>query len=57
MDMKTLIAKRDAIKSAFDEQTQIKSNAESEQYRLQGEYRIVEEMILKLEESKDGKKK
>lgn len=53
MDRETLIAKRDAIKSAFDEQTQIKSNAETEQVRLQGEYRVIKELLEKLPEEGD----
>lgn len=58
MEDKALIAKREAIRSAFDEQTKIISDAQSEQLRLQGEFRLVNELIdsLPKEESKDGKK-
>ena len=57
MKDKDLIAKRDAISAAFDEQTKIKSDAEAEQVRLQGEYRLINELIdsLPKQESKDGK--
>lgn len=58
MEENDLIAKREAIRSAFDEQTKIINNAQSEQLRLQGEFRLVEELITseKKVESKDGKK-
>ena len=55
MDKKTLTAKRDAIKDSFDQQTKIRNDAEAEQVRLQGEYRLVEELLSNLEEKEDKK--
>ncbi len=45
MDKSTLIAKRDAIQRDFDKQTKMRAQAESEQLRLQGEFRLVNELI------------
>ncbi len=57
MKEKELVSKRDAIKIAFDNQVKIESDAKSEQLRLQGEYRLINELIdsLPKKESKDGK--
>ena len=57
MKEKELVLKRDAIKAAFDNQVKIESDAKSEQLRLQGEYRLINEFIdsLPKKESKDGK--
>lgn len=54
MDRESLVAKREAISVSFNEQTKIRNDAESEQIRLQGEYRLVEELIRKLDEDKEG---
>lgn len=56
MDKESLLAKRDAISRSFDEQTRIKNEAESEQVRLQGEYRLVEELLKGLDEPSKSKK-
>lgn len=50
MDKQTLTVKRDAIKGSFDQQTKIRNDAEAEQVRLQGEYRLIEELLGKLDE-------
>lgn len=58
MDEQTLVTKRESIKSAFDEQTKIETEAKSEQLRLQGEYRLINELIDQLQQvSKDRKSK
>ena len=55
MKLETLIEERDTIKEQFDEQTKVRSNAESEQIRLQGAYRTLTELIDR-EEAKLNKK-
>lgn len=50
MKLDTLIAKRDAIKVQFDEQEKIKNDAHTEQVRLQGAYREIDQLIKDIEE-------
>lgn len=50
MNKESLVAKRDVIKDAFDKQVQIEAEAKSEQLRLQGENRLINELIEKIEE-------
>lgn len=45
MDIELLKSKLENIERQFNEQASIKSNAETEQVRLQGEYRLVKELI------------
>lgn len=54
MDRDTLLEKRDKIAKAFEEQNQIKLEAESEQLRLQGEYRTLSRLIDDLQTPEDN---
>lgn len=51
MDKDTLIAKRDALQEEFDEHTKIKADSEAEQLRLQGEHRVLTELIEEIEKA------
>jgi hypothetical protein len=50
MNKDSLIVKRDAIKSEFEEQEKIKTNAEVRQRQLQGAHTLIEELIEFLEQ-------
>lgn len=45
MNRDTLLKKRDEITKAFEERGKEKLEVESEQLRLQGEYRLVEQLL------------
>ena len=55
MNEETLLEKRDSIQKKFEEQDRIKLEAESEQLRLQGEHRLVNYFLEKVQaENNDG---
>lgn len=54
MTRETLLVKRDTITNAFNEQDRIKQEAEIEQYRLQGEYRLVDQLLGEIEAENAG---
>lgn len=60
MTIETLISQRDALQALFDEQTKIKQEAENEQLRLQGQYKLLSQLIeqeqIKSEKAKKDKK-
>lgn len=51
MDRETLLMKRESIKDAFDKQVRLEAEAKSEQLRLQGENRLINELIEGMEEN------
>lgn len=51
MDKASLVAKRDALQPRFDQVTTQKTESEQEQYRLQGEFRLLNQLIEELEQS------
>lgn len=51
MNRETLLVKRESIKDAFDKQVQLEAEAKSEQLRLQGENRLINELIEGMEEN------
>jgi hypothetical protein len=62
MDLKSLKAKQASISASFDESTTEKqthtdkiAELDVELVRLQGEYRLIQELIDNLKESKNGK--
>lgn len=50
MNKESLLAKQDAIKNLFDTQVKVEAEAKAEQLRLQGENRLIKELIEKIEE-------
>jgi len=52
MDIKSLEDKKLAIETSFNELTQKKTEIDAELIRLQGEYRLVEELIKNYKETK-----
>lgn len=60
MTIETLISQRDALQALFDEQSKIKQEAENEQLRLQGQYKLLNQLIeqeqIKSEKAKKDKK-
>lgn len=60
MDIDTLRTKRDEASKRFDElqsvTTKQKTDNDAELFRLQGEYRVLSELIEELEPSKDEEK-
>lgn len=57
MTLETLIVQRDALQPLFDEQTKIKQEAENEQLRLQGQYKLLTQLIEAEEAAKNKKEK
>lgn len=49
MNRDTLLKKRDEIAEAFEERGKEKLEVESEQLRLQGEYRLIEQLLETIE--------
>lgn len=45
MNKETLLQKRDAINIAFENQRKVRDEANNELFRLQGEYRLIDELI------------
>jgi hypothetical protein len=54
MTIKTLIAKRDEVVRLFDQQAEIKANAENDMAVYKAQYNLLNELI-ELEESKKKK--
>jgi len=52
MNLKSLEDKKLAIETSFNELTQKKTDIDAELIRLQGEYRLVEELIKNYKETK-----
>ncbi len=57
MKLETLLSLRDEMQGRFDEQTRIKTEAEQEQLKLQGEYRLIERLIDTFDPKTDKPKK
>lgn len=49
MDKKSLVARRSEVERLFDKQNTTKAATEQELYRLQGEFRLLTELIDELE--------
>lgn len=56
MNKESLVALRDGLQAKFDEQTTIETNATNEKLRLQGEYRLLNNLIDELENKAKAKK-
>lgn len=55
MDMKYLLARKGGAESRFDEQNKMKDEAAAECYRLQGEHRLLTELIELVKAQEPGK--
>jgi len=56
MNIESLTALKDGLQVKFDEQTTIKAEAENEQLRLQGEHRLLVQLIQEFETKAAAKK-
>jgi len=56
MNLESLVTLRDDLQARFDEQTRLKADAENEQLRLQGEHRLLVQLIGELETKAVAKK-
>lgn len=54
MDKESLVKRRDDVEAKFEQQTTTREDTSQELLRLQGEYRLLTELINNLEEDKSA---